>query len=103
MSNSLPLENDRIKLKESGSLPFGGIAYGRKSFVTETGFIGLGPRASLAGDEIVALLGGTVPYVVRRVRENIYSFVGECYVFGIMNGEVLSNQAKPKDLEIRLI
>ena len=65
-----------------------GIASGRRVFVTELGYIGLAPLASMVGDEICVLMGSKVPHAVRRDGET-YRFVGECYVFGMMDGEVL--------------
>jgi hypothetical protein len=65
-----------------------GIAHGRRSFITDLGFIGLAPLASKVGDEICVLFGGSIPFVIRR-DGNYCRFVGECYVYGIMNGEVL--------------
>ena len=79
---------DEIAWKEINGL--GGITYGRRLFVTNLGFFGLGPLASKPGDEIITLLGGRIPYVIRRIPEHErVQFVGECYVFGIMDGEVL--------------
>ena len=65
-----------------------GIAYGRRVFITDLGYIGLVPLASMVGDEVCVLLGSKVPYVIRREGTQ-YRFVGECYVFGMMDGEVL--------------
>ena len=65
-----------------------GISHGRRLFVTDFGYLGLAPSTSIIGDEICVLFGGKVPYVFRR--EGFHCrFVGECYVFGLMNGEVL--------------
>ncbi|KAK3983887.1 het-6-heterokaryon incompatibility protein, partial [Cladorrhinum sp. PSN332] len=60
----------------------------RRVFVTELGYIGLAPIASMLGDEVCVLMGSKVPHVIRRDGD-IYRFVGECYVYGIMDGEVL--------------
>ena len=65
-----------------------GVAHGRRSFVTDLGFIGFGPAASTIGDEICFLFGGKVPFVIRR-EDNRSRFVGECFVLGIMDGEAI--------------
>lgn len=66
-----------------------GISHGRKLFATDFGYIGLAPPTSIVGDEICVLFGSKVPYVFRR--EGSYcKFVGECYIFGLMNSEVLN-------------
>jgi hypothetical protein len=65
-----------------------GIAHGRLLFLTELGYVGLAPAASIIGDEIVSLFGGKVLYMTRRVGER-FRFIGECYVLGLMHGEIL--------------
>jgi hypothetical protein len=63
----------------------------RVVFKTDNGLIGLGPEYMAVGDQVWDLLGGSVPYILRKTagdhgRE--FSLVGECYVHGIMNGEL---------------
>lgn len=48
----------------------------------------------MAGDSIVILFGGNVPYVLRSLNDNQWRFVGECYLDGYMNGEALDNEGK---------
>lgn len=58
-------------------------------FVTEKWYIGLGPRDGMrSGDRICIVPGCTVPLVVRRLGST-YELVGDCYVYGIMEGEVM--------------
>lgn len=64
----------------------------RRLFVTSTGHLGLGPAGMMSGDIIVVLLGGRVPYVLRRVDDVCWRFVGECYVDGFMYGEAMQPQ-----------
>ncbi|KAF2872517.1 heterokaryon incompatibility protein-domain-containing protein [Massariosphaeria phaeospora] len=62
----------------------------RAPFVTEDGKLGLGPGAAQAGDLVVVLWGGQVPFVVREVEGGLfYRFVGECYVEWLMRGKVV--------------
>lgn len=63
---------------------------GRRPFVTHMGYIGIGPADTKAGDTVCILNGGQTPYVVRGVDGARWNFIGECYVHGIMDGEVLS-------------
>lgn len=65
----------------------------REFFVTSHGRMGLCPRDTRAGDLIVVLYGGSVPYVLRKAGENGWRFVGECYVDGIMFGEAMRSEA----------
>ncbi|KAF1842264.1 HET-domain-containing protein [Cucurbitaria berberidis CBS 394.84] len=59
----------------------------RHFFLTARGRIGLCPRDAQEGDRIVILYGGSVPYVSRARERGNWTFVGECYVDGIMFGE----------------
>jgi hypothetical protein len=68
------------------------VSWYRRLFVTNGGYIGLAPPSAQLGDEVVLLSGGRVPFVVRKRNLNIqecYSIVGEAYVHGIMDGELL--------------
>ena len=61
----------------------------RQFCVTKKGYMGWAPPAAAVGDRICVLFGGQVPYVVRRQKEG-YKFLGESYIHGMMNGEVLN-------------
>ncbi len=39
------------------------------------------------------LLGGNPLYILRPIEDDFYLFVGQCYVHGLMDGEVV-NEAK---------
>lgn len=62
--------------------------YCRKVFRTQKGCFGLGPRLMEPGDFICVLFGFHTPYVLRKVGKH-YLLIGECYVQGIMNGEII--------------
>ncbi|KAJ3548135.1 hypothetical protein NM208_g1161 [Fusarium decemcellulare] len=61
----------------------------RRSFLTSTGFVGVGPLDVQAGDEISVFLGGKTAYLVRPRDDDTYSLIGEAYVHGVMYGELL--------------
>jgi Heterokaryon incompatibility protein (HET) len=64
--------------------------YFRRCFTTSSqGYIGIGPRSLQHGDGVFVLRGGRVPFALRKIAENKYIIVGECYVHGIMHGEAL--------------
>lgn len=68
---------------------------GRTFFITNSGFIGIGPSGMKSGDLIAVILGIGVSLVLREVngRESPhYLLVGECYVQGIMDGELVQRR-----------
>jgi hypothetical protein len=76
--------------------------FDRAFFMTTEGYMGIGPPNIRAGDDIFVVLGSNVPLVLRNRNESItcevvpsfevgatlYSFIGDSYVHGLMNGEV---------------
>jgi hypothetical protein len=56
---------------------------------------GLAPGDAEKGDQVCILFGCSVPVVLRRVRgdrsKTLYSFVGECYAHGKMDGEAIGD------------
>ncbi|KAL2065917.1 hypothetical protein VTL71DRAFT_3587 [Oculimacula yallundae] len=68
--------------------------YGRKLAVTQNGRLAFVPLATEAGDRISILLGANAPFVFRPGEqgsefEGKFRLVGECYVYGLMDGEGL--------------
>ncbi|KAF2166428.1 hypothetical protein M409DRAFT_23071 [Zasmidium cellare ATCC 36951] len=63
----------------------------RRGGNTERGSLGLFPEAAVPGDRVAAFLGGNALYVVRPCigRPGYYSCIGECFVDGMMDGEVM--------------
>lgn len=62
---------------------------GRKLMHGSGGYIGTVPQPTQKGDEVCVLLGCHTPMVLRRIRDDIFRIVGECYVLGISEGEAL--------------
>ena len=83
-----------------------GISSGRRIGQTSKGYMGLVPAAARLGDRIVLIFGGSVLYVLRP-REGLlasqYEFVGECYIHGLMDGEVLDWEMDQMGSEIILV
>jgi hypothetical protein len=65
----------------------------RQFFITQDKRIGLAPLHARQGDVVCLLFGGEVPLLLREA-ENGYTFVGECYVHGLMDGEGLVEARK---------
>ncbi|EHK23063.1 uncharacterized protein TRIVIDRAFT_222322 [Trichoderma virens Gv29-8] len=61
---------------------------GRRFAVTDAADFAAVPKAAQEGDIICIFNGGRVPYVLRPCRNGEYTLVGECYVDGMMRGEV---------------
>ncbi|KAK5689982.1 hypothetical protein LTR97_012465 [Elasticomyces elasticus] len=63
---------------------------GAALFTTALGFFGLGPTFMRPGDCVAVLFGGQTPFVLRPIgKPGEYTFVGQCYVHGIMDGELI--------------
>ncbi|RGP65400.1 heterokaryon incompatibility [Fusarium sporotrichioides] len=62
--------------------------FSRCFMITSTGNIGIGPSDIQVGDSATVILGSNVPYVLRR-NGALWSFIGESYIEGYMNGEVV--------------
>ncbi|CAG9982352.1 unnamed protein product [Clonostachys byssicola] len=81
---------------------------GRRFFVAKNGFIGFGPEPMEAGDTLVVIPGGRVPYVLRNVSHGtdgqepmMFTFVGDASVQNIMFGEVMTSEAPDEALDLQ--
>jgi hypothetical protein len=68
-------------------------------FVTEEGYMGLGPWDMEDGDVLVILAGGKMPFVLRELNKDCdvcnedqwcYRLMGFAYAHGVMDGEMVS-------------
>ena len=74
---------------------------GRVLFTSSTGYIGLAPHSAREGDLIFIAMGADVPYLLRPFDDG-YELIGEVYVQGIMDGEVMRMEHIPvEDIMIR--
>ncbi|KAF4993432.1 hypothetical protein FDECE_13398 [Fusarium decemcellulare] len=71
----------------------------RRLFGTRDGRMGLGTPAAKVGDSIAILNGCNTPMVLRRSGKD-WAIVGECYVHGIMHGEVVESEHKVASIKI---
>jgi hypothetical protein len=60
----------------------------RRFFVTSRGYMGLGSDRVEIGDTICVFPGCNVPVIMRK-NDAHYVHQGECFVLGIMDGEVM--------------
>jgi hypothetical protein len=77
------------------------VIQGRRLLTTEKGFVGVGPMHMRRGDAVAVLLGASMPVILRKAGER-FTYVGECYIHGIMRGEVMaevqSGQCQVEDI-----
>ena len=67
----------------------------------DTGYVGMVPHDSEAGDSVYIFVGGHVPFVLRRNKdvEERFQVVGGGYVHGVMKGEFVgTGKWKEKDI-----
>lgn len=73
----------------------------RNFFITDHGYFGLGPAKLEVNDKIVILHGVSTPLVIRQTEalegdksklgeKPCYKLIGDCYIHGLMAGEVVS-------------
>ncbi|KAJ9151505.1 HET-domain-containing protein [Coniochaeta hoffmannii] len=72
---------------------------GRKLIVTEKRYLGLGSLDVQPGDRVSLLGRSPVPYLLRPCENEAgtYKLVGECYVHGIMDGELWRAGSEKED------
>ena len=64
---------------------------GRRFFTTKDHYLGVGPDITWPDDKICIIPGCCAPFVIRP-RGAHYELIGECYVAGLMDGEVLDQR-----------
>ncbi|KFY27601.1 hypothetical protein V493_03402 [Pseudogymnoascus sp. VKM F-4281 (FW-2241)] len=74
----------------------------RRLFVTKERLIGLGPAGMREGDEVWVLPSAGAIFILRKCNDDDdgdmrYSFIGDAYVHGVMDGEAVDG----KEVEIR--
>ena len=75
----------------------------RRHFTTaKQGILGIGPIDIQPDDEIWAVKGANVPFVLRPNSDGTFRFVGECYVHGFMRGEMLGAEKGQRSRMVEL-
>jgi hypothetical protein len=70
----------------------------RTFFISKTGYMGMGPVPMEEGDLICVALACNVPLMLRKYG-NYYFLVGECFVWGLMDGEAMRDKKLRHRLE----
>jgi hypothetical protein len=73
---------------------------GRINFVLSKGYLGFGPHRLEEEDLVCVFFGAEVPFILRKLSSGGYHFVGECYVHGIMDGEVLRGEYTLEEFDL---
>lgn len=63
--------------------------------VTEKGYLGLVQEGTRIGDVVCVFTGGETPFVLRPLspgHEGRFQFLRECYVHGVIDGEVINDE-----------
>jgi hypothetical protein len=55
----------------------------------------------LPGDKVVVLFGAELPFILRQDKDGHYQVIGEAYVHGVMDGEVMATGLRPRSFDIR--
>ncbi|ODH37712.1 hypothetical protein ACO22_02568 [Paracoccidioides brasiliensis] len=55
------------------------VCFHPRFYVTEKGYLGIGPRMMSPGDEVCVLFGGRVPFILRRMAD-YHLFIGDTYI-----------------------
>lgn len=75
----------------------------RRLITTRSGYMGIAPAGTRRGDCVWMLMGCYMPLILRPCKER-WEVVGECYVNGVMQGEVLdlveSGEYQVRDVEL---
>lgn len=67
--------------------------------ITSMGYIGLLPLATKIGDQVAIFHGCDAPFVIRRSKpDRFYTLIGECYVHGMMEGELFEDPRFPVEV-----
>ena len=72
----------------------------RRLGITDDYLMGVFPKRTQVGDVIVIVLGAAKPFVFRPVG-NAHILIGECYVHGIMDGELININEGTEAVEIK--
>ena len=84
------LDNDEFPvIRDSLATQMIASTTGRRLYATDSGYLGVANQSCHVGDLVYVLLGGDMPYVLRRLSTGKYQSKGETYVHGIMDGEYL--------------
>ena len=75
----------------------------RAIIITSQGYLGVGPALTEVGDSVILFGGFETPFVMRKASkidndaaEKDFCILGECYLHGFMNGELLTEEHRAR-------
>ncbi len=71
---------------------------GGQLFASTYGHVGLAPGLAKLDDVLCFIRGARVPFVLRPGLNQRYRLVGDCYIRGLMHGEVESLELAVEDI-----
>lgn len=81
--------------------------HSRRFFITDTGYMGIGPEDAKIGDEIYICVGAAVPFIFRDSRKNssaqstkAFQLVGECYLDKMAWEDLEDRTSSPQFLDV---
>lgn len=78
--------------------------YGRRFFKSQHRMPGLAPAYSPPGDLVAALLGGWTSFVLGKIGEEEYTFIGECWSYSTStNIGAMGDHSEYKDASLHEI
>lgn len=79
-----------------------GMVPNQKLFITRKGYMGIGLEDTSVGDETWILHGRQVPFILRKTgNADEHMLVGDAYVHGIMDGEMIGEGTKYVEVRLR--
>jgi len=78
-----------------------GFTYKSRLCFLEDGHVGWAPAEAEVGGVVCVLNGSVAPFALREIQDGTFRFVGECYVHGLVNGEILHLGKEERDFVIQ--
>lgn len=73
----------------------------RRPFLSAQGYVGLGPEHMQMSDVIYVLFGANQPFVMREAQVGKFELIGEVYVHGFMDGELMDANHEIEVIELK--
>lgn len=96
----VPSRQDRTLELSTWMTAMAQCAEGRRLCITNRGYMGMVPPRCEPTDVVCIILGAETPYIIRRSGDNdtSYELVGECYMHGMMDGEMMVEPVEVEQL-----